>query len=416
VVRTAAFVAPFAAIAVIAYVPFYISFESQADGLWPAVEQQQMLWPSARPIHALLYWGPLFVIVVPFVVARLYALRARISAVAVTVALVLPAAVIGVWMVYFVIAHAAGAHRMDGGTTLASQITDRGEDWITDIGFALLLSASVLALWLEVASAQTMRSARAFALLLTSVAMLLVLGTEFFYIGDIFNTRVNTVFKLYYQAWVLLSLASAIALYELFVPFRWPSFARSPARLAWAGALVLVAAGAALYTVGAPYNRVRPYSESGELLAAAGEIRGLAWMPPDEQAAIRWLDDRAQGQHFVIAESVMEKGGKTDYSSAGRFSETTGIPTILGWPSHEDQWRGGNANERAGRREDVVRLYNGKDLDVAKAVLAKYGVRYLIVGDVERKAYPADALAKFDAFPVAFRSASGSVVIYDVGG
>jgi uncharacterized membrane protein len=45
-------------------------------------------------------------------------------------------------------------------------------------------------------------------------------------------------------------------------------------------------------------------------------------------------------------------------------------------------------------------------------VLEKYDVDYLVVGGLERASYPPDSLAKFDAFPEAFRS--GEVVIYDV--
>src|SRR5262249_37710343 len=50
-----------------------------------------------------------------------------------------------------------------------------------------------------------------FVLLLIILGALLVLGPDFLYLSDNFGYRINTVFKFYYQAWILLSLASAYA-------------------------------------------------------------------------------------------------------------------------------------------------------------------------------------------------------------
>ncbi len=45
--------------------------------------------------------------------------------------------------------------------------------------------------------------------------MLLILGTELFFVQDLFGSRLNTVFKLYYQAWLLLGCAGAYGAYWL---------------------------------------------------------------------------------------------------------------------------------------------------------------------------------------------------------
>ena len=44
-----------------------------------------------------------------------------------------------------------------------------------------------------------------FALLLIGLALLLAYSVEFVYLRDLFGTRMNTVFKFYYQAWVMLA-------------------------------------------------------------------------------------------------------------------------------------------------------------------------------------------------------------------
>ncbi len=51
-----------------------------------------------------------------------------------------------------------------------------------------------------------------FALLLVLTAVLLTLGPEFVYLKDNFGQRLNTIFKFYYQAWVLFGIT---ALYGL---------------------------------------------------------------------------------------------------------------------------------------------------------------------------------------------------------
>lgn len=57
-----------------------------------------------------------------------------------------------------------------------------------------------------------------FALSLIAVGSLLVAGVEWFYLRDVFEgnpslTRMNTIFKFYYQAWILFSVAAPFALH-----------------------------------------------------------------------------------------------------------------------------------------------------------------------------------------------------------
>ncbi len=58
-----------------------------------------------------------------------------------------------------------------------------------------------------------------FVLLLIVLGVLLIIGPDFLYLQDNFGYRINTVFKFYYQAWILLSLASAYGTAVLLRPF-----------------------------------------------------------------------------------------------------------------------------------------------------------------------------------------------------
>ena len=213
----------------------------------------------------------------------------------------------------------------------------------------------------------------------------------------------NTVFKLYYQAWVLLALGGGFALYYMASEWSFEFKRDRVYRYAWAGAAAAVIAAAVLYPLGATMNRVRPYDAGGNVIRERRGLDGLARFPADELAAIAWLRAVAEDQKVVIAEA-----GGNDYTLAGRISAATGAPTVLGWAGHEDQWRGSSA-PRAGRFEDIQALYEG-DMARVQEIVNKYGITYIYVGDLERNTYGEAALGKFAELPVAF--SQGTVTVY----
>jgi uncharacterized membrane protein len=127
----------------------------------------------------------------------------------------------------------------------------------------------------------------------------------------------------------------------------------------------------------------------------------------DEYDAALWLRDNADGTPVVL-EAVGES-----YGSTARISARSGLPTVLGWPDHEYRWRG-SWEPQAGRREDVERAYTTPSVVEARAILSKYDVEYVVVGNLERDIYGEDGLTKFaDLGYIVFENAS--VAIYHVG-
>jgi uncharacterized membrane protein len=129
----------------------------------------------------------------------------------------------------------------------------------------------------------------------------------------------------------------------------------------------------------------------------------LATYSPDEMEAIRWLQNAPYG---TVAEAV---GGS--YTGFARVSTQSGLPSVLGWPGHESQWRGGGA-EMGTREADIAQLYKARRWEQASGVLEKYPIRYVYLGALERGTYRAnDSLFNHYLKPV-FQNAT--VTIYEV--
>ena len=237
---------------------------------------------------------------------------------------------------------------------------------------------------------------RQFAMLAAFTGLMLVFSVEFLYLRDAFGTRMNTVFKFYFQAWALLGLAGAYGIYEVMEDGQIGQVARALLGLLFA---VLIGAGL-LYPVGASISRTGGF-------AGPATLDGMAFVArerPEEYAAVQWLNDNVSG-HPVIVEAVR---GSFAYEYA-RISSRTGLPAVMGWTGHEGQWRG-QYDEIAERERDVNTLYAGSAQDALR-IMEKYDVRYVVVGYLERAEF-GPALSKFDRImDVAFQS--GDTVIYE---
>jgi uncharacterized membrane protein len=210
----------------------------------------------------------------------------------------------------------------------------------------------------------------------------------------------NTIFKFYFQAWVLLALASAFAVYYV------SKHLRGAAGLAWQMSMVLLVAGGLVYPVLATPNKA-DYFKSPPTLNA---IAWIAEYRPGDYAAIEWLRANASNQAVILEAPGAPAGQYGSYNYSGRISAMTGLPTLLGWGGHQSQWRG-NYDEPARREPDIALLYNSSDIRRTQALLDKYGISYVIVGTTEQERYSPQGLKKFEQFmAVAFQQ--GDTIIY----
>lgn len=235
-----------------------------------------------------------------------------------------------------------------------------------------------------------------FVFILLFVALLLLFGTELVYIRDAFDDRMNTVFKLYYQAWQMLALAGAYAVFYLGSRVKLPTRERQRALAAvapkvWLGVVAVLVAAAFIYVPASLESRSQGFT-------AASTLNGLAYYAqdqPDDAAAITWLNT-----HVTGTPTIVEAPG-TSYSANSEVAWMTGLPTILGWDFHEIQWHGasivGVVDER---KRDINTIYQTASTAEALSLLKKYHATYVYVGPLEREAYKNDAtgLTKFRLF------------------
>jgi YYY domain-containing protein len=282
------------------------------------------------------------------------------------------------------------------------------------LGFVFVVSGyqtrGVLVFGIAVAAAACVahwrRSNRALQAALFGVALFATLIPEFVALqGDI--GRMNTVFKFYLQAWVMLSIAAAVALGWLARRSVRDHLLRQ-VRPAWLAVLAVFVLAAVAYPLLASKGKIglrfadlplsldgMQYMDYAKYLDDGQDLN----LPGDAQA-IRWLQDNVQGTPVVL------EGRSPVYRWGSRISIYTGLPTILGWDVHEGQQRAGYAGMIQERIGDVERAYSSTNPQETLGILNKYQVRYVVVGGLERKYYPAAGLDKF-------RTMEGLHLVYD---
>ncbi|MFC2063734.1 DUF2298 domain-containing protein [Chloroflexota bacterium] len=217
------------------------------------------------------------------------------------------------------------------------------------------------------------------ALVLTLVVELVVLR------GDI--GRMNTVFKFYLQAWVLLGIAAAVSAGWLVTEIlKWkPNW-----RAGWIilGSILLVSSSLFLLLGGIDKIRDRWVPAAPHTLDSMAYMQfatyadfGVDMDLSQDYSAIRWMQENVQGSPVIVEANVPE------YRWGTRFTIYTGLPGVVGWNWHQRQQRVFSSIQVYDRVEEVNAFYLTSDPQEAANFLAKYNVRYIIVGQLEWAEY-----------------------------
>ena len=131
-----------------------------------------------------------------------------------------------------------------------------------------------------------------FAVWIALIGLLLTFSVEFVYLRDTFGTRMNTVFKFYYQGWVLLNLAGVFGAFYVLRGWFLPGESGDEAqphrfwRAAFAVGLTTLLVITAVYPVLAGYNKADGFQAPPTL----DGTDFMAQYSSDDHAAIEWLN------------------------------------------------------------------------------------------------------------------------------
>jgi YYY domain-containing protein len=408
---------------VLLYLPFYIGFSSQAGGILPNLVY------STRGIHLWVMFGALLLPIFAYLIFfrksnrnQFFTGRGLFLAMGLTVGLWIFSTLFGIGIASIPLLGNIFLSSLGGepGTALfAESLTRRvsGLGWVTLVLLLGLTFGYLLALLrpksnkadipdssADLGEAEMIESTKTstqtsndFAFLLILTGGLLVLFTEFFYLRDLFGSRMNTIFKFYFQTWIFWGLAaafgSAVLLKEL--------------RRFWAVAfrvgLAILLLAAFTYPLLSVWNKTNGFNPSSGF-TLDGTTYLEEGLQHDDMVGIRWLENAQEG---VVIEAVGPQ-----YSEYARVATISGQPNVLGWAGHESQWRGGR-NEIGTREEDISTIYRTNNWEDTRLLLDMYDVRYVFIGTLERRTYNVNE-SKFERFIGEPVFKSGQVSIYEV--
>ncbi len=264
-------------------------------------------------------------------------------------------------------------------------------------GAVVALVAIPLAAWAGVLLLRRDQpDAKRIVLFLTGTAFTITLVVEVVVLrGDI--GRMNTVFKLYLQAWTMLAVCAGAAFaWTLAEQRKW----NLSWRMAWQIGLAFLVSAAALFPLLGMTAKIQDRMAEGVPLTLNGmdymqyakyDESGYVMNLSQDYAAIRWMQDNVEGSPVLV-----EANSGRLYRWYSRYTIYTGLPGVVGWEWHEQQQRALTPADWVSRRlREIDAFYLTLDPEPARQFLKKYNVSYIIVGQLEKATYPGLGLQKF---------------------
>lgn len=231
-----------------------------------------------------------------------------------------------------------------------------------------------------------------FIYLLLFLSFSIIVGVEFVFLKDIFHYsnpdyyRANTVFKFYYHAWILLGISVSFLTFQILSYLNNKEFIKNKRNK-----VIRIIAFFLIFTIYlAKFSYgIRGIQDAYPILKTPHDysyftLDGTEFIRREfkgDYYAINFLNLEIRNQQPVILEAVGEA-----YTYFGRVSTFTGLPTVMGWPTHQWQWR--NDSVVPFRRADEVKsFYESSNINESINFLKKYNVQYIYVGIKEKEKY-----------------------------
>ena len=250
---------------------------------------------------------------------------------------------------------------------------------------------------------------------MTVVGLMMIIAPEIFYVRDIYTAgylRSNTMFKFCFAAFIILSIAMIYSVVRLL----W--FVNKKGK--YSSVLFAVAiVFAIMLFVPAHYTMASLKQRCGKELKKEDykQLDGTAYIDyyassivPENYAGnlssykvcVDWFNTNIKGDP-VICEAYGDS-----YTDSCIISAYTGLPTVFGWQTHEWLWRFHGIVDKqqdllvsdpekdvwaiyiTPRHNDVDTIYLSESPEEVQALIDKYQIQYIIIGDMERFKYGYD--------------------------
>ena len=221
-----------------------------------------------------------------------------------------------------------------------------------------------------------------FVLLLIVLSTLLIIVPEFIYVKDIYpaHYRANTMFKLVYQSFIMLSIASSYIIIRIVLGIKYYVSSTNPRKKIITACYLLFATFLLALVFIYPYFAIGSFYGGLKTQLGLDGTKYLKNLYPTDYDAIAWINKNIKGQPVIL-----EAQGDS-YTDFARVSANTGLPTVLGWTVHEWLWRG-TYDIPAPRIPQVQMLYESSDINITKELIDKYKIEYVFIGDLEYQKY-----------------------------
>jgi len=287
---------------------------------------------------------------------------------------------------------------------------------------------------------------------MTFVGFMMLIAPEIIYVRDIYGDnyqRSNTMFKFTFAAFIILSLVISYTI------FRFMAHVTRKGNLSNWGLTVSIIMIVIFVLIPGHYTLLSLEGRTGKLdevqyvgldgTAYLSTYTSPYWANDHEyddeetknlntyegnlvsyQEAINWLNDNVKGSR-----NICEAKGLS-YSDKCIVSAYTGLPTIVGWQTHEWLWHfQGIVNEEgefvddpdksvwdlylSPRYADIDTIYKSADVEEVRNLLHYYDVTYVICGQMELSELGIVNYSVFDQIgTVVFTSSDGTLKIYQV--
>lgn len=250
----------------------------------------------------------------------------------------------------------------------------------------------VLALFLLITTDDDVKK---LAYFMIGTGLILTLVVELIYlVGDI--GRMNVVFKLYNQAWMLLTLPMGLAVATLWRDLtQWRPRTQIVFQIVFTILFFIAMLFPVLATKDKITDRMDPEAPKGldgmkYMETSEFAVNGVVMDLGQDYRAIQWMQENVEGSPVILEAQAYE------YYWGNRYTIYTGLPGVVGWNYHQRQQRAVLRNNAVQDRVDEVNaFYLSLDEEFITDYLDKYDVEFIIVGQQEQAFYPAEALQKF---------------------